>query len=460
MNRFIFPKFFIVVALVFSLLACDSDDKDVFSQDEIVSFIEDLVSFGYRRPGTEAELKAEQYIMDKFAGFGLSDIQQESFEIVVWDAQTYSLSINEQSIPCFYMPYSAFTPPDGISAELVYLGEGSEEDYLTADVAGKIVVVDMRFGSFDLFGIPIIEAASWYFTNWEAYNLAMFNQAAGFVGILADYFDRNTYYGPVDNPSKPLFERTIPGLWLSRSDGEQLLQIMADQESPQADLFLTGSMEPGETANIIGFIPGKKEEIIMVHSHHDSVFEGAVEDGSGTAEVLALAKYFGRDNAPKLNRTLMFLSSTGHFYNYMGHQVFLEKHMEDLLPRVVADVCVEHIGLEVEEVDGRIVKTGRNNLTGVLATNTYLSLISTNAVLANGLKRTLVIPWGDDEMESDALYYHEIDIPIVSLISAPLYLYDIIDTMDLVAKDQLVPVACALADIITTIDKTPTSWLK
>jgi hypothetical protein len=461
MARISMFKALVAVLLTFFVAACDSEDKDFFVKDDIRSWVSDLVSLGSRRPGSAAERSAQQYIMDRYREFGLEDIRREPFEITVWNADQYTLTVNGRNIPCFYLPYSAFTPAEGLSADLVYLGEGREEDFAATDVAGKIVAVDIRFGAFELLGITLIEAACWNVTNWQAYDLAVSHGAAGFVGILADYFDRNTYYAPMDNPSKPFYKRNIPGLWLSRSDGEGLREAMGGGETATARLGLTGTAAEGETANVFGFIPGKTDEIILIHSHHDSAFGGAVEDGTGTAEVLALAKYFGRKGAPKLNRTLLFLSATGHFYNYKGHEVFILSHMNDLIPRIVADICIEHIGLEVEEVDGQIVKTGRNNLTGIFTTRDCLGLIASEAVVCNGLSRTLVVPWArEDEMESDALYYHALGIPVVSLISAPLYLYDAIDTLDLVADDQLAPVACAFADIINTVDKIPTTRLK
>jgi hypothetical protein len=40
----------------------------------------------------------------------------------------------------------------------------------------------------------------------------------------------------------------------------------------------------------------------------------------------------------------------------------------------------------------------------------------------------------------------------------PIYLYDLIDTPDKVAKDLLKPIAQTFIDVINDIDKTP-SWL-
>ena len=43
---------------------------------------------------------------------------------------------------------------------------------------------------------------------------------------------------------------------------------------------------------MIGFLPGQNGTTLLISSHHDAVWDGAVEDGSGTSEVLALARHF------------------------------------------------------------------------------------------------------------------------------------------------------------------------
>ena len=62
----------------------------------------------------------------------------------------------------------------------------------------------------------------------------------------------------------------------------------------------------------------------MVQSHHDSVGTGAVEDATGTAEVIALAEHYGRaakqpGYRPR-EKSLMFVTFDTHFTGYQAHQ--------------------------------------------------------------------------------------------------------------------------------------------
>jgi hypothetical protein len=55
------------------------------------------------------------------------------------------------------------------------------------------------------------------------------------------------------------------------------------------------------------------DEIVLIQSHHDSTTSGAVEDASGAAEVMALARYFGQFPKDARPRTVMFATMDTHF---------------------------------------------------------------------------------------------------------------------------------------------------
>ncbi|MFX1317046.1 MAG: hypothetical protein ACFE9T_14380, partial [Promethearchaeota archaeon] len=105
------------------------------SEDEMFGWIEDLWEigdrgrYGYRMPGTAAELEGAEYILDKFEDFGLENPFLEPFSISVCFPDVWSLTLYVDgetiSLPCGFVRYAAFTPPEGIMADLVYVGMGS-----------------------------------------------------------------------------------------------------------------------------------------------------------------------------------------------------------------------------------------------------------------------------------------------------------------------------------------------
>ncbi|MFD1467393.1 M28 family peptidase [Hymenobacter caeli] len=108
------------------------------------------------------------------------------------------------------------------------------------------------------------------------------------------------------------------------------------------------------TENALGFVEGtdKKNEILVVSAHHDHlgvidgrVYNGADDDGSGTAALLNLAEVFAQakkdGHGPR--RSLLFLSVTGEEEGlfgseyYAGHPVFP-------LAGTVADLNIDMVG--------------------------------------------------------------------------------------------------------------------
>jgi len=463
--------------------------KQLPSNEEIFGWIKDLCNFGYRRPGTEADLKAAQYIMEKFKEFGLENVRLEPIDMPLWTAEKWSLTVNGQEIPCFYISHSYWTKeyegfsagPAGITAEMVYVGKGSEKDFRKVDVKGKIVLSDVSFFTWYWSDSKKVS----YFTydpdntipkNWSQHNpyvsdnfpnnlyRAAKHGAVGFVGILTDYVDRNTYYNEVYDEKPCLMQ--IPGLWLSKSDGARLKSLFKKGSTIKATLVLDGKIVPAVANNVIGFLKGKTDDIIMVHSHHDAPWSSAVEDASGVSEVLALAKYFGRIPAEKREKTLMFVTTDTHFSMYQAHLDLIKKINEKKM-NVIVDICIEHIGKEIVEREGKIVETGfvEPRLMFV-SENPYLLSFTKQAVVKNRLGRTLFMPtYSPLGVPTDAGDFNRAGIPIISYISPPIYIYDPIDTPDMVAVDQLNPIATAFADIIESLDPLPSevvnkrSWI-
>jgi hypothetical protein len=61
---------------------------------------------------------------------------------------------------------------------------------------------------------------------------------------------------------------------------------------------------------------------------------------------------------------------------------------------------------------------------------------------------------------TDAGDFNRRGFTIVSYISPPVYIYGPEDTIDMIAVDQLNPVATAFADIIESVNQTPSNVVK
>lgn len=94
--------------------------------------------------------------------------------------------------------------------------------------------------------------------------------------------------------------------------------------------------ESYETQNIIGYIKGKTDTIIMITAHYDHLgmmgnimFPGANDNASGVSMLLNLAKYYSKKNtAPK--HTLVFALFSGEEAGLLGSRYFVNNPLFDL----------------------------------------------------------------------------------------------------------------------------------
>jgi hypothetical protein len=448
--------------------------------DEIFEYVKALTSLGARVPGTQAHRKATQYLTKTLNGFGLENVHTVNSNTILWTASRWGLAVGGIKMDSHYMTHSFetgetgvfATPEGGLQAEIVYVGEGDESDFRNVDVRGKIVVSDVVFGKvpislvkfagylfYDPYKtIPLLSSKlNPYSANTYPYNYynAMKNGAVGFVGILSDYIDSCRYnnedYSYLGGPMK------LPGLWVSKSGGEQLKKQIAAGYA-NAVMTLVGERKTVLGNAVVATLPGKSKETILVHSHFDSSTTGAVEDASGTSIVLALAKYFSQIPAEDRDKTILFALMDTHFTDYDTHDAFIAAYI-DGKSNILADVCIEHIANEyITGKDGNYALTGLPEPRIIFVSKSAaLVKITKEEIVRHKYGRTVVLPatiLGED-MPTDADMFYQEGLPVISMITAPIYLYDDFDTDEMVAKDELRPTADVFANIILRLLKLP-----
>ncbi|MBT2474921.1 M28 family peptidase [Microbacterium sp. ISL-103] len=372
------------------------------------------------------------------------------------------------------------------AADVIYVGAGREADFEGVDVTGKIVVCDIEFHpsstatflegnprafTYDPEGtldIPRNKYDIYSPNNWPGnYFTAQARGAAGFVGALQNYMDCYNYNEDYTENGEILGadHMAVPAVWISRADGRSVVESIAARGGVgRGRLDVDVEYELKDALNVNGILPGLSPEMILVHSHHDAVFSGAVQDASGVSEVLALAEYFAAQPIEARPKTMMFAATDTHFTDYVGHLAFLEER-ENAGDKILVDLCIEHVGKEIELADDNSpVETGYIEPRIVYVSDeTGLLPVVQAAFEAHGLDRTIFAPvssddGGDaegpyefrsDEVVSDAYYFAEAGVPVVSLVAGQMYLFHPSDTIDRVPIEHLRPVGLAFAQIAT-----------
>ena len=492
--------YFIVVILFLGIFAfvtpvnsCGGSTKPkkskIPSEDEIFGWIEDLWEigdqgrYGYRMPGTQADIEGANYVLNKFDKFGLQDTLLEPVSIEVCFPDVWSLTTHvggvDTSIPCGFVRYAGFTPSGGISGEMIYVGIGSADDFAAADsdggVAGKIVVVDLiapgiPMAALDLFDLYTYDpdnnlAGDKITENWpvaninSAYDLAAGYGAAGFVGILT--FTANNIHQYLH----AYVETSIPGVYISPNDGDELRGLLLSGTPVEATIVLTGYAGIGETFNVYGFLPGKSDETIVVVSHHDG---WATNEGSGASVVMALAKYYSKIPWYQRERSLIFLTLSSHF-GKRPPLLELCPQIAAIQDKIVAAVSVEMISKQYKIVGGEFVETGLISPRALFVSglpgsgNPYLLDFAIDAVVDNDLDRTSIQPASGGlfpNAPGEGGLFDAIGIPTFHLIGHNAPQFTNMDTPETVQKDALVPTTKALRDIIDKVDDTPAALMK
>jgi len=160
------------------------------NRKKMENWINEMVSFGIRRPGQPAGLKAENYIEKQFEKIGLQNVTKQPINITSWDATEWSLKNREgTTISSHYIPYTAFTGADEVKGELLYLREGKLDDLKNVNFKGKIPVVDFNFPMLEgsqlsklaltvydpekRIGNNPLHEATWIRPGWHVYEKAM-----------------------------------------------------------------------------------------------------------------------------------------------------------------------------------------------------------------------------------------------------------------------------------------------
>src|SRR5262249_49308375 len=81
----------------------------------------------------------------------------------------------------------------------------------------------------------------------------------------------------------------IPAVTIGADDGMVIEEAVKAGKNVRAVIDESAQTTPAVGGNILGVIPGEKKEQIVIGAHYDTWFAGSTDNGSGVAELLALA---------------------------------------------------------------------------------------------------------------------------------------------------------------------------
>jgi len=373
-----------------------------------------------RGPGTVGEDKTIAYLDGQFKAMGLlpgnpdgTYIQKVPLVgITVQGAPALTLTKGGTSTTLKWRDdYVAWTkhvaPTASIAnSELVFVGYGTEapefnwDDYKGMDVAGKTLVMlvnDPPLADTAQFGGPRMT----YYGRWTyKYEQGQKHKAAGVLlvheteaagypfsvvqGKTAEQFDLVT-------PDKNMSRATIEG-WITldqakalfASAGQDFAALKARAATRDfkpvplgvtASVTLKNTLRTVDSRNVIakleGSDPALKDQVVIYTAHWDhfgvgtpvkgdSIYNGALDNASGTAGLLAMAKaYKAMPTAPK--RSIVFLAVTAEEQGLLGAQYYSVTPLYPL-SKTVADINMDGLNQWGRTKDLVVIGLGASEL--------------------------------------------------------------------------------------------------
>ena len=230
---------------------------------------------GGRTADSDAEHAAADYLAGVMEEIGLSNVEKVAAPCDRWQFNGASFTVDGKEYPV-YSYATASTPPEGITAEVVYAGKGTMWDYEDLDVEGKIVLVDVDQRADWWVTYPMLEA------DFQGAAAILAANVGGFSQVADDALNCQDICGPT----------SIPTLSIGLADSQELQNKM--KEGPvTATLVVDNEVEidAGTTYNIMGVLKGKSSDHqILVGGHYDVHFWGFQDDNCAVGLVLSMAK--------------------------------------------------------------------------------------------------------------------------------------------------------------------------
>lgn len=285
---------------------------------------------GGRPSGTPEMARAVQWGLSGFRAAGV-DVHTEKYMLpATWSEGNSRLELLgplKFPIRLVSEAWAPATPPGGIEANVIDVGDGADDDFakVNAELKGAIILVhnDAIRTYDDLQNewakpLPIIDHSV------KAGVAAILWMGARERMLL--YRETNSVAGEIDR---------IPQAILAREDALRLARTIAAYPGKvRAHLYLPNKIGgPVEQENVIGEIRGyeKPDESVILGAHLDSwdLGTGALDNGCNAAMVVEAARAI-KATGLRPRRTIRFVLFSGEELGVLGSHEFVKAHRAEL----------------------------------------------------------------------------------------------------------------------------------
>ncbi len=375
-----------------------------------------------RGPGSAGDIKARQWLADEFASIGVApgtgEGYQQSFDLVgvtsaIDGDWSFSTGFTAEPVSEFVVNAGNQAKTAAFQdAEMVFVGYGIQapeydwDDYKGMDMRGKVLVMLNNDPDWDadLFA----GERRLYYGRWiYKYEIATKLGAAAAIIIHTTPSAGYPWQVVATSWSGPQFELPAEGeprlqasAWMTEDAAERLLASAGHAlddltESARSrdfvpvplgassSLRLTAQLDRTETANVLGVIEGcdpvLSEQAVILTAHHDHlgqgeassadedvIYNGALDNATGVAQILAIAKAMKALPEPP-RRSIVFALVGAEEQGLLGSEYYA-KHPTFHAGRIAANVNLDGANIWGEASDMIFIGLGKSSLDAVAET--------------------------------------------------------------------------------------------
>jgi len=336
-------------------------------------------------------------------------------------------------------------------SELVFVGYGVNaperdwNDYAGVDVRGKTVLVlinDPDWQSTTAEG-PFGGIAMTYYGRWMyKYEEAARQGAAAAIIVHGDAAAGYPFSVPASSlgGARVSLEKSDVGAslqvesWITHGAAERVVAAAGESLDAlehaagargfkarplgiKADIAFEVKSRRGISKNVLGLLPGKRrpDEVVIYTAHWDhlghcppdskgdTICNGAIDNATGVAGLLELARVFRR--SARTDRSILFVSTTGEEYGLLGSEYYAT-HPAYPLAGTVAEIDLDPLSFML----------GRTRDISLVADQTELAAVVRASAAAQGrVVKPDASPEAGDRYRSDTLSFARVGIPVVLL---------------------------------------------
>ena len=431
--------------------------KDEISGSSAKCFVSQVSQF-HRIQGSPMFHEAAEYVKGQLVKLGLQDATIEQFPAdgktkywthmspVGWEVKSAELRLIEpeekqlatlEDTPQSLHTFSNGTPPEGIAAELVDVGEGTKpEDYKGKDVKGKFVLATGR--------AKLVHEQSVY--------------KYGAAGVITDAitYEMSNVRESLDIPDAHAYQAIWPsakdlskvrfGFSLSKRQGNVLRAHLEKDKKVKLRASVDARLFPFHADVITATVRGteKPDEEVFLIAHLCHPKPSANDNASGSGLLLEIARTIraliasGKIKAPIRTIRFIWVPET------IGSVAYISRH-KDLSKRLVAGINLDMVGqnqelcrstLNLDRTPDSLPSYLNDFVFGLIEQTVKEFDYPTRFGLSSTFRyRTTAFSGGSDHAEFTEATTR---VPCVMLLQWPdLYYHTSMDTIDKVSEDSL-----------------------